>query len=165
MAIRMKLFGVSIGQRVAARLIISLVTSSLLAGLIFYIMIKILQIEFYAVDMLRFGLFTLLYAFILLCGIAMIDVLLPIKKIVLFLQCMFVFGVVLVSGALIPTLYFPQVFQELLPYLFSPIALGWMIDLVLEGRNYANFTSLAIYALIASVILWLSTSWKERWSR
>jgi ABC-2 type transport system permease protein len=164
MATRLKLFGVSVGQRVAGRLIISLVTSTLLAGLAFYVMIKILQIEFYALDMMRFGLFAVLYAFILLCGIALIDVLLRLKKIVLFLQCAFVFGVVLVSGAIIPTLYFPQVFQELLPYLFSPIALGWMIDLVLEGRNYANFTSLAICAFIACIVLWLSLSWKERWS-
>ncbi|WP_060206272.1 ABC transporter permease [Sporosarcina koreensis] len=165
MATRLKLFGVSVGQRVAGRLIISLVTSSLLAGLAFYVMIKILQIDFYAVDMMRFGLFALLYAFILLCGIAMIDVLLPLKKIVLFVQCLFVFGVVVVSGALIPTLYFPQVFQEWIPYLFSPIALGWMIDLLLEGRNYADFTSLAIYAFSACIVLWLSLSWKERWSR
>lgn len=165
MATRLKLFGVSVGQRVAGRLIISLVTSSLLAGFAFYIMIKTIQVEFYAVDMMRFSLFSLLYAFILLCGIAMIDVLLPLQKIVLFVQCAVVFGVVIVSGALIPTLYFPQVFQEWLPYLFSPIALGWMIDLVLEGRNYADFTSLAIYALIACITLWLSLSWKERWSR
>lgn len=165
MATRMKLFGVRVGQRVTGRIIVSLLISSLLAGIVFFIMIHILKIEFYAVDMMRFSLFTLLYALILLCGIAMIDVLLPSKKMVLFGQCVLVFCTVLVSGAVVPTLYFPQLFQELLPYLFSPIALGWMMDLVLEGRNYADYTSLAIYACIAICILWLSLSWKERWSR
>jgi ABC-2 type transport system permease protein len=128
-------------------------------------MITFLQVEFYAVDMMRFGLFTLLYAFILLCGIALIDVWLPSRKVGLFLQCIVVFGVVLISGALIPTLYFPQVSQEILPYLFSPIALGWMMDLVLEGRNYANYTALAIYSLVACLLLCMSLSLKERWSR
>lgn len=165
MATRMKLFGVRVGQRVTGRIIVSLLISSLLAGIGFFIMIHILKNEFYAVDMMRFSLFTLLYALILLCGIAVIDVLLPSKKMVLFGQCVLVFCTVLVSGAIVPTLYFPQLFQELLPYLFSPIALGWMMDLVLEGRNYANYTSLAIYACIAIFILWLSLSWKERWSR
>ena len=81
MATRMKLFGVTVGQRVAGRLLVSFLVSSLLAGLTFFLMIKILQVEFYAVDMMRFGLFTLLYAFILLCGIAFIDVWLPSKKV------------------------------------------------------------------------------------
>ncbi|WP_252502516.1 ABC transporter permease [Sporosarcina sp. Marseille-Q4943] len=165
MAIRMKLFGVTVGQRVAGRLLVSLIVSSLLAGITFIIMIKLLQVEFFAIDMARFGLFALLYAFILLCGIALIDVVSASKRIGLFLQCFFVFSVILVSGALIPTLYFPQSFQDLLPYLFSPIALGWMMDLVLEGRNYANYTSLGIYSIIAFLVLWMSVSWKERWSR
>lgn len=163
MATRMKLFGVSVGQRVAGRLIVSLFVSSLLAGFTFFILINLLQIEFYAVDMMRFGLFGLLYAFILLSGIALIGIWIPGKKIVLFLQCIFVFSAVLVSGALIPTLYFPQSFQNLLSYLFSPIALRWMMDLVLEGRNYANYTALVIYSFSASLVLWISFSLKERW--
>lgn len=165
MATRLKLFGVTVGQRVAGRMIVSLLVSSLLAGSIFVLIIKLLQIEFYAVDMMRFGLFALLYAVIFLSGIAFIDILAPTKKIVLFLQCIFVFSIILVSGALIPTLYFPQPFQAILPYLFSPIALGWMMDLVLEGRNYANYTSLSIYSFIVLFILWMSLNWKERWSR
>lgn len=165
MATRMKLFGVSVGQRVAGRLLVSLFVSSLFAGFTFFILINLLQIEFYAVDVMRFVLFALLYAFILLCGIAIIGIWVPSKKIALFLQCIFVFSIVLVSGALIPTLYFPHSFQNLLPYLFSPIALGWMMDLVLEGRNYANYTSLTIYSSIAFLVLWMSFSLKERWSR
>ncbi|MCM3743741.1 ABC transporter permease [Sporosarcina luteola] len=165
MAVRMKLLGVSVGQRVAGRLLVSFLVSTLLAGVAFFILIQLLKFEFYAVDMMRFGLFTLLYAFILLCGIAVIDTWLPSKKIGLFLQCIFVFSIVLISGALIPTLYFPQSIQGLLSYLFSPIALGWMMDLVLEGRNYADYTSMAIYSFIAFLVLWMSFSWKERWSR
>lgn len=165
MGTRMKLFGVSVGQRVAGRLLVSLFVCSLLAGSTFFLMIKLLHVEFYAVDIMRFALFTLLYAIILLCGIAFIDVWMPSKKIVLFLQCIFVFIIVLSSGAMVPTLYFPQSIQGLLPYLFSPIALGWMMDLVLEGRNYASYTSLTIYSFIAFFLLWLSLSWKERWSR
>ena len=116
MATRMKLFGVTLGQRVAGRLLVSFFVSLLLAGLTFILLIKFLEVEFYAVDMIRFGLFTLLYAFILLCGIAFIDVWLLSRKVGLFVQCVFVFGAVLISGALIPTLYFPQVFQGFLPY-------------------------------------------------
>lgn len=165
MATRMRLFGVRIGQRVAGRLLVSLMVSTLFGGITFFLLIKFLQIEFFALDLTRFGIFTWLYAFILLCVIAMIDVWIPSKKVALFLQCSFVFIAILVSGALIPTLYFPQVFQGIVPYLFSTIALGWMMDLVLEGRNYANYTSLAIYSTIVCILLWLSLSWNERRSR
>ena len=94
MVTRLKLFGVTVGQRVAGRVLVSILVSSLLAGLAFFLLIRILQVEFYAVDMMRFGLFTLLYAFILLCGIAFIDVWMPSRKFGLFVQCLFVFGIV-----------------------------------------------------------------------
>ncbi|MCG7344562.1 ABC transporter permease [Sporosarcina sp. ACRSL] len=165
MGARMMLFGVTIGQRVAARILVSLLVSSILAGVPFILLIKLLGIEFYTVDFIRFGLFAFLYAFILLCSIALIDVWIQSKKIGLLLQCLFVFVTILVSGALIPTFYFPQEMQIFFSYLFSLIALGWMMDLVLEGRNYANYTSLAIYAFALILALSMSLGWKARWNR
>lgn len=165
MLIRMKLFGVTMWQRILARIIVSLGYSLVVAAVAFFIANKFVGFELFLTDYLRFGLFTILYALLFLVGIALIDVLISSRKIVLLLQSLYTFFLIISSGAVIPTLYFPQVVQGVLPYIFSYISLNWMIDIVLEGRNYANFTTLTVLATIGLLLLWLSTVGKERWIR
>ncbi|MBO0587675.1 ABC transporter permease [Sporosarcina sp. E16_8] len=165
MLIRMKLFGVTMWQRILARILVSLGYSLIVAAVTFFIVNKFGGFELFLTDYLRFGLFTILYALLFLVGIALIDVLISSRKIVLLLQSLYTLLLIFTSGAVIPTLYFPQVIQGLLPYIFSYISLNWMIDIVLEGRNYANFTTLTVLATIGLLLLWLSTVGKERWTR
>ena len=70
------------------------------------------------------------------------------RKWVLLVQSLLTFVLIFTSGAVIPTLYFPLVVQRMLPYFFSYDSLNWMMDIVLEGRNYADFTSLIIAAVV-----------------
>ncbi len=165
MLIRMKLFGVTMWQRILARILVSLGYSLVVAAVAFFIVNKFVGFELFLTDYLRFGLFTILYALLFLVGIALIDVLISSRKVVLLLQSLYTFLLIFTSGAVIPTLYFPQVIQGVLPYIFSYISLNWMIDIVLEGRNYANFTTLTVLATIGLLLLWLSTVGKERWIR
>lgn len=163
MATRMTLSGVTLGQRITGKVIVSFTSGLILASILFALLRYAIQIEFFLIDYVRFGLFTALYAAILLIGIALIDIWVSAKKTALFLGCIFVFISLLLSGALIPTLYFPQSIQTVFPYFFSSISLNWMMDLVLEERNYANFTSLTVYFCFFFLLLLFSFSWKERW--
>ncbi|WP_186673112.1 ABC transporter permease [Sporosarcina sp. BP05] len=165
MLIRMKLFGVTMWQRILARILVSLGYSLVVAAVAFFIINKFVGFELFLTDYLRLGLFTILYALLFLVGIALIDVLISSRKVVLLLQSLYTFLLIFTSGAVIPTLYFPQGIQGVLPYIFSYISLNWMIDIVLEGRNYANFTTLTVLATIGLLLLWLSTVGKERWIR
>ena len=165
MLIRMKLFGVTIWQRILARIIVSLGYSLVVAATAFFIANKFVGFELFLADYLRFCLFTILYALLFLVGIALIDVWVPSRKVVLLAQSLYTFILIFTSGAVIPTLYFPQVIQGVLPYNFSYISLNWMIDIVLEGRSYANFTTLTVLSSIGLLLLWLSTVGKERWTR
>lgn len=164
MLVRMRLFGVTMWQRLFARMIVALGGGLVLASLTFFVIEQFVRFDLYMLDYLRFALFTFLYALLLLIGIAVIDVWVASRKIMLLVQSVFLFFVIFTSGAIIPTLYFPQAVQVLLPYIFSYESMGWMIDIVLEERNYADFTVMMITAGLGMVILWLSTVSKERWS-
>ena len=152
MLIRMKLFGVTMWQRIFARILVSLGYSLVVAAVVFFIVDKFVGFELFFTDYLRFGLFTILYALLFLVGIALIDVWISSRKVVLLLQSLYTFLLIFTSGAVIPTLYFPQVIQGVLPYIFSYVSLNWMIDIVLEGRNYANFTTLTILVAIGLLL-------------
>lgn len=165
MVVRMQLFGVTLWQRVIARILVALVYCFVLAAVLFFIVNRVVAFELYAVDYYRFGLFTAIYALLFLISVTLIDVWVTSRKMGLLLQSLFMFLIILTSGALIPTLYFPQEVQGILPYLFSYESMNWMIDIVLEGRNYADFTTLTIYGISGLVILWCSTRLKEGWWR
>ncbi|MCG7335691.1 ABC transporter permease [Sporosarcina sp. ACRSM] len=165
MVVRMQLFGVTLWQRVFARMLVVLAYSLILAAVLFFIIDRVVRFELFAIDYGRFGLFTALYGLLFVVGAALIDVWVTSRKMGLLLQSLFLFLMILTSGALIPTLYFPQAVQGLLPYLFSYESMRWMIDIVLEGRNYADFTALMVYAISGLVFVWCSTRLKEGWKR
>ena len=165
MLVRLKLFGVTIWQRIIARILVALGGALLLAGLSFFVISQFVQYDLYALDYFRFALFACLYALLLLIGIAVIDIWISSKKVVLLLQSLFTFILIFASGSIIPTLYFPQSIQVVLPYIFSYESMNWMIDIVLEGRNYADFTLLIIAIGMGLLILWVSATGKKRWLR
>lgn len=165
MLIRMKLFGVNAMHRIVAKILVSLGYILVIAIIVFLITVKFVDFELYAIDYLRISFFAFFYALLFLIGIALIDFWVTLPKVVLLLQSLYTFILIFTSGAIIPTLYFPQVFQETIPYFFSYESLNWMIDIVLEGRNYADFTTLIVYSALGILILWLSFVVKERWIR
>ena len=165
MIVRMQLFGVTQWQRVLGRLLVAFAYSLLLASFLFFLAGRFVDFELFTMDYFRLGLFTALYCLLFLVGVAIIDVWTASRKIALVLQSLFTFLIILTSGAVIPTLYFPQAVQGILPYLFSYESMSWLIDIALEGRNYADFTTLTVYAVAGLVLLWCSTRLKEGWGR
>lgn len=164
MLIRLTLFGVTRWQNSIARIVVSYTYSLLFAGFTFFIIQKLISFELYMLDFMRLFLFTSSYSLIVLVGIALIDIWIYSKKTALLLQVLFILISIIGSGAIIPTLYFPQAFQIVLPFFFSTVSFEWMIDIVLDGRNYASFTLLFIYMAISFALLWLSAFLQERWS-
>lgn len=165
MQIRLTLAGVKLWQRIFARVIVALAGSVVYATLLFVAISQFVDYDLYLIDYVRFALFAVLYALLLLIGIALLDIWVSSQKVALLLQGLWTFVMIFTSGAVIPTLYFPLVVQGVLPYFFSYDSMNWMIDIVLEGRNYADFTSLVLVATAGLLGVWLSTIGKERWDR
>lgn len=164
MQTRMRLIGVTLWQRLFARILLSLLGGCLAGGAVFFIVKKYIPHELFMLDYFRLGLYVLLYALLFLVGLALLDVWVPSERSALLMQSLYVVVLLLASGAFIPTVYFPQAIQEALPLLFSNESLKWMMDIALEERNYANYTNLVLLAGVGLAALWLSSAVKERWS-
>lgn len=162
---RWKLLGVTHWHTTISQILISLLVSVVFASVAFIPIIKFFAVELFMLDYLRLFLFVLLYGWLLLVGLALIDLWISSKRVILLLQFFLVLLLILSSGALIPTIYFPLVIKDLLPFFFSFESFRWIVDIVLVGRNYADFTSVGIQVFIGLILLWISTRWKDRWKK
>ncbi len=164
MTIRLQLFGVTSMQKLVARIVVSLACSLLFALPFFYGLMVYVPQEFFMIDYIRVLGFVSLYAVSVLMGLAIIDLLLKSMKATLLVQLLFVFIVVILSGSIVPTIYFPFILQPLLPWIFSNEAFSWLVDIILEERNYADYTLLTIILALKSVSLFglalLFTRWR-----
>ena len=164
MTIRLQLFGVTSMQKLVARIVVSLACSLLFALPFFYGLMVYVPQEFFMIDYVRVLGFVSLYAVSVLMGLAIIDLLLKSMKATLLVQLLFVFIVVILSGSIVPTIYFPFILQPLLPWIFSNEAFSWLVDIILEERNYADYTLLTIILALKSVSLFglalLFTRWR-----
>lgn len=164
MQTRMRLIGVTLWQRLFARVLLSMLGGCLAGGAAFIVVKKFIPHDLFAIDYARLGLYILLYAMIFLVGLALLDVWIPSQRSALLAQSLYAVVLILASGAFIPTVYFPQAVQGALPFFFSNESLKWMMDIALEERNYANYTNLALLAGVGLAALWLSSMAKEWWS-
>ncbi|WP_186321522.1 ABC transporter permease [Bacillus sp. FJAT-22090] len=161
--IRWKLLGVTHWHTIVSQIFISLLVGIVFASVAFIPIMRFFAVELFMLDYFRLFLFILLYGILVLVGLALIDLWISSKKAVLLFQFFFVFILIVSSGALVPTIYFPLLLKKLLPFLFSFESFTWIVDIVLVGRNYADFTLLGIQLLIGLILLWISTRWKDRW--
>ncbi|QUG40660.1 ABC transporter permease [Psychrobacillus sp. INOP01] len=160
---RWKLLGVTHWHTTVSQIFVSLLVSIVFATISFIPISKYFTVELFMLDYFRLFLFVLLYGLLLLIGLALIDLWISSNKVVLLLQFFFVLIWIVSSGALIPTIYFPLFIKNALPFFFSYESFQWIVEIVLVGRNYASFTSLATQVLVGLFLLWISTRWKDRW--
>lgn len=165
MKIRLKLFGVTRWRPLLSRMVISLFGSLLFAVILFVVIEKLLELELYLLDYSRIMIFSILYGVILLAGIAFFDVWIKSRKMVLLVQNLYIAIVILLSGSIIPGFYFPLEIQKYLSFVFSYESFNWLVDIILEERNYADFTFLCLISIFSLVVVWGTCTAMERWSR
>ncbi|GGJ84511.1 hypothetical protein GCM10007063_03810 [Lentibacillus kapialis] len=159
---RMRLYGVTILQQLAAKITIAFILTSVLAGILLYTYDALMTISLYGEDYVRIALITGLHSIIYLSSLAILETIFMGQKIRLLIQSLFTLIVLLGSGAIIPTLYFPMYIQNLLPYFFASEGFHWLQEILLNGRLYADYIPL-VMILAAAVTMLIGTSfWKER---
>lgn len=163
MTIRLKLLGVTPLQKTVARMVVSLVCSLLFALPFFFGFMYYVPQEFFMIDYVRVLGFVSLYAVIVLVGLAIVDMLFESMKATLLVQLLFIFIVVILSGSIIPTIYFPFMLQPILPWIFSNEAFSWLVDIILEERNYADYTLLTSILALECVVLFGLALLFARW--
>ncbi|MEC5421984.1 ABC transporter permease [Virgibacillus sp. C22-A2] len=159
---RMKLYGVTDIQQIIARIIVTLVAVSILSAGSFAILQHVLDWDLYKYDFTRIGAVISLYSILLLLCLAIIETLIPSKKLRLLGQSLFTGGVLLISGAFIPVIYFPLKLQELLLYSFSNEGFRWLHEIILNNRLYADYTPLVLMNMVGLLLLIGLSLGKER---
>lgn len=159
---RMRLYGVTILQRVVSRLVVTFFYGFILSMIGFYLFIRIIDIEFYLIDYGRVSILITLYSILFLTGLSLIDLAIKSKKLSLLIQLLFTGVLLFMSGALLPILYFPENVKLFIPYLFSMETFRWLIKVSIEGRLYVDYTFLGLSTAVGLIVLTVFSIWKER---
>ncbi|MFD2627943.1 ABC transporter permease [Oceanobacillus kapialis] len=152
---RMKLYGVTVLQQTIAKIAVSLITTMLLAGLALFLFHSLMD---WGLTIKNFGsvmLLSLLYGIHFLVVLGIVDIFVISQKLRLFIQSLISGLFLLVSGALIPTIYFPMGVQNILSYMAPVEALHWMQEIILHNRSYVDSTPLLLLTL-AAIFLFVS---------
>ncbi|WP_212924666.1 ABC transporter permease [Oceanobacillus sp. J11TS1] len=159
---RMQLYGATQFRQILAKILVTGVVSLILACLSFFSLLYFLDIQFDQENIMRATLLISIYQIGLILSLAILEVLISSLKFRLFIQILFVFILILFSGAIIPTLYLPVGIQDYLSYSYAYNSLYWLQEMVLNQRHYAEYTaSLLVIGVLVFVLLGLS-SWRER---
>jgi len=159
---RMKLYGVTLLQQYIARILITLIVSAFFSILLFIGVNKLLQWNLYIEDYRRIFLISVLYSSLFLLILSSIQTIMSDRRLGLFIQSTFTIGTLILSGAVIPVIYFPLQLQSYLPYLFTHNAFHWLIEIIINERFYADYVPLfSMNILLALLLIGLSV-WKER---
>ncbi|GAA5417085.1 hypothetical protein Pryu01_02146 [Paraliobacillus ryukyuensis] len=159
---RMRLYGVTRFQQMVSRMLLVFIYGLVLGLISLFAFINLLKIEFYFSDYLRAGIVISLYSLLLLLVLAVIELIFTSKKVSLLVQISVTSIVLLLSGALIPTLYFPEQIKAMLPIVFSTEAFHWLTELVLKGRLFIDVMPLLLLMLAGLGIFTGCSLWKER---
>ncbi len=160
---RMKLYGVTDFQQAISVGVVVLFITSILS----FISFVVLQYFFASVSIAdqnyyRVGLLLLFHSIIFLHILTLIDWWFSSKKLSIFVQTIFTGITILLSGAIIPALYFPVYIQDYLEYSFSYQSFYWIEQILLNGRFYADLQPLILFSLSGFFLLLICSFWKER---
>lgn len=150
---RMRLYGVIELQGLLAKIITTLLLTMITAGISLLLLQHSLDLIFYQEDYRRIAIITFLYSMTFLEGAATIETLNCSQKLRLLIQSIFTLVVLLLAGAIIPTLYFPMYVQSFLPYIFSSQAFTWLQEIIMNERLYADYLPLTLMASSGLLIL------------
>ncbi|WP_164668422.1 ABC transporter permease [Virgibacillus doumboii] len=162
---RMRLYGVTQIRQILAKILSAFAVSLICTSITFIAYIKAMDISLYMEDYIRTATIISLYGITFLMGLAVLETIFSGQKIRLLMQSLFTFIVILLSGALIPTLYFPLYVQNILPYSFSSIGFHWLKEIILNGRVYADYLPMVLLMTAGTFVFIGLSMWKERVSQ
>ena len=159
---RMKLYGVTEIQQIIARMLVSIIVVSLFAAISFSFLAVLFDWNMILEDYVRIALITSFYSIIFTTVLAILEVIIPSQKIRLLGQSVMTGFILLLSGAIVPVIYFPVKVQEYLSYIFSYEAFFWMLEIIMNDRLYADFYPM-IFMGLAAIFIFIGLSiGKER---
>lgn len=159
---RMTLYGVTQYEQIIARMISTLLMTAVFTFLSVIILQYFVPFDLYGEDIIRISLIILLNSIIYLQFLAFLEMLISSERIRLLLQAVITLLLIVLSGAVLPTIYLPLSIQHYITYIPAYHSLYWLQEILLNERLYADFKLLIIYVLGGMVILSGLSFIKER---
>ncbi|MFS0751233.1 ABC transporter permease [Oceanobacillus sp. 1P07AA] len=159
---RMRLYGVTVLQQITAKIIISLLVSFLFIIPTLLGTLYVLDITLVIENIARIITLITLFVVSLLLFTAFLELVISSEKIRMFTQSMFILLIIILSGAIIPTIYYPAFLQDVMHYIPSYLAMDWIQQITLNGRHHAEYTSLLMINGALLFLILAISSWKER---
>lgn len=159
---RIKLYGVTDLQQITAKLLVTFTFVSVLSILTFLGLNQLMEFNLTAENFIRIVTTSFLHNLSLIILLAIIEVLVLQVKLRILIQSTITAVLLLLSGAIIPTIYFPIWIQDILGYIFSSEAFFWLTEVILNQRFYVDYIPLTLITLALLFILIAVTIVKER---
>lgn len=159
---RMRLYSVTLFQQLFAKAFVSIFMTALFSAGFFAATKVILEYNLSTEDYMRFAGITLLYFMSFIFILLILELLIHSQKLLLVVQSIFTFLIVAISGAIVPTIYFPSYMQDFVEFSFSYAFFDQLKDLLLNGDTIYNFNLLGITTLVSFILVLLLAYWKER---
>ncbi|WP_430784896.1 ABC transporter permease [Virgibacillus flavescens] len=160
---RMKLFGVTEIQQLIAKIAVCWTATTCFSLLVFYGYFTLLNIELFLSDYVKIFAVTILYFLIFLVLLSLIEVIITSAKFRLLIQSVYTATLLLLSGAIVPTIYYPLYMQDIIPFNFTFQGFYALENIILNGRIYVDYLPLLIYLLVSIAALLGLSIWKERY--
>ncbi|WP_038243314.1 ABC transporter permease [Virgibacillus salexigens] len=154
---RLALYGVSELQQIVAKVITSGLFVFPLAIGLFFIIQPFVQREIQGLGIWRILLISGMYSIGFLIGLAIIERIIASYRLQLLIQTFYTIAILLLSGAIVPTIYFPQEIQKGLTLVFSSEAFHWLQEIMLTNRSFVDILPL-LGMMVASIFILLGFS-------
>ncbi|HLQ73061.1 MAG TPA: ABC transporter permease [Bacillota bacterium] len=159
---RMALYGVTNLQRMTSRIIVTYTFTMVWAVGMAYVLLRMFSFDIIGENIGRLAILLCLYSFVYLMVLAFLELVIKSSSIRLLTHVIFTGLFILLSGAVVPAIYFPLYIQDLIAYIPSYEALFWSQEIMLNGRFFAEYKVLIISTISMVLIVILTSLWKER---
>jgi len=153
---RMKLYGVTELQQILAKMIVSFMISFIFMAGSFIALSQILDLDFGWLDYKQIIEIMGIYSLTFLMSLAIIELLCRSVKLRILLQTVWTGLLIILSGAIIPTIYFPLRYQSIIDYVFTTKTFSLLVKILLEDALYINvqllYTTCGIAIIVVAII-------------
>jgi len=150
---RLRTYGVTQVGQITSKIFITLLSNLLLLTISLSVLYKFAKFDVHLSDIQKIVLIYILYSSGFVITLALLEFIFNDVRIRLLVHSLITLLLIILSGALVPTIYFPLYIQDILPKIPAYNALYWWQEILLNERLHIDYLPIFIYTIISLVIL------------
>lgn len=143
---RLRTYGVTQVGQMLARIFMTLLGNLILLTISLITLYKVAMFDVYYSDIQKVVTIYILYSSGFVITLALLEFMFKDVRIRLLVHSLITLLLIVLSGALVPSIYFPLYIQDILPKIPTYNTLFWWQEILLNDRLHAEYLPLLIYA-------------------